>query len=153
MGDTWSLLFSLTLPIVSYFSGATFNEALSESDESRALALLNMQAFCAVDCFGATQIEDLWIRFFAISTNVSDDRMEVHTAGPLWRYVRASMNLMGLLPPFFDHGRLLIDGGYVDNLPVEVMRALVPAAQIVISGEFYVLHSAPYVYLRFLIRR
>ena len=70
------------------------------------------------------------------STNVTDDRLEVHTAGPLWRYVRASMGLLGLLPPFFDHGRLLIDGGYTDNIPVEVMRAIAPAAaQIVISGE------------------
>jgi hypothetical protein len=41
---------------------------------------------------------------------------------------------MGLLPPFYDQGRLLIDGGYVDNVPVQVMRALASsAAQIVVS--------------------
>lgn len=40
-------------------------------------------------------------------------------AGSLWRYVRASMSLSGYLPPLCDpsDGHLLLDGGYVNNLP------------------------------------
>ena len=34
------------------------------------------------------------------------------------------MSLSGLLPPMNDNGRLLVDGGYVNNLPVDVMRSL-----------------------------
>ena len=59
---------SLTLPILSYFSGSNFNELLKT-------------------CFGNAQIEDLWIRFFCVTTNVTDRRCEVHEVGPLWRYV------------------------------------------------------------------
>jgi predicted acylesterase/phospholipase RssA len=39
--------------------------------------------------------------------------------GGLWRYVRASMSLAGYMPPVCDvsDGHLLLDGGYVNNLP------------------------------------
>uniref|UniRef100_A0A8C4DII2 lysophospholipase n=1 Tax=Dicentrarchus labrax TaxID=13489 RepID=A0A8C4DII2_DICLA len=45
---------------------------------------------------------------------------KVHTDGSLWRYVRASMSLSGYLPPLCDpkDGHLLMDGGYINNLPV-----------------------------------
>lgn len=40
-------------------------------------------------------------------------------AGSLWRYVRASMSLSGYMPPLCDprDGHLLMDGGYINNLP------------------------------------
>lgn len=39
--------------------------------------------------------------------------------GSLWRYTRASMSLSGYMPPLCDpnDGHLLLDGGYVCNLP------------------------------------
>lgn len=39
--------------------------------------------------------------------------------GSLWRYVRASMSISGVLPPMCDpgDGHLLVDGAYVNNLP------------------------------------
>ena len=39
--------------------------------------------------------------------------------GSVWRYVRSSMSLSGYLPPLCDpvDGHLLLDGGYVNNLP------------------------------------
>lgn len=39
--------------------------------------------------------------------------------GSLWRYIRASMSLSGYMPPLCDpvDGHLLLDGGYVNNLP------------------------------------
>ena len=42
-----------------------------------------------------------------------------HISGSLWRYVRASMSLSGYMPPLCDpvDGHLLLDGGYVNNLP------------------------------------
>lgn len=59
-----------------------------------------------------------WIPFFCNTTNITHSRMDVHTSGYAWRYVRASMSLAGLLPPLCDQGDMLVDGGYVDNLPV-----------------------------------
>uniref|UniRef100_A0A8C8DWV3 Patatin-like phospholipase domain containing 6 n=1 Tax=Oryzias sinensis TaxID=183150 RepID=A0A8C8DWV3_9TELE len=44
--------------------------------------------------------------------------------GSLWRYVRASMTLSGYLPPLCDpkDGNLLMDGGYINNLPADIAR-------------------------------
>ena len=61
-------------------------------------------------------------------TNIDKDRqtehMRVHKRGPLWKYVRASMTLVNFLPPIYDNGELLVDGGYVNNLPADVMSSL-----------------------------
>ena len=59
--------------------------------------------------------------------------MRVHHQGSLWRYVRASMSLSGYLPPICDpqDGHHLLDGGYVDNLPVTVMRNLYGATTVI----------------------
>lgn len=48
----------------------------------------------------------------------------MHQAGYAWRYIRASMSLSGFLPPLCDNGHMLVDGGYMDNLPVEFMKSL-----------------------------
>ncbi|KAE8300772.1 Neuropathy target esterase [Larimichthys crocea] len=47
-----------------------------------------------------------------------------HVHGSLWRYVRASMTLSGYLPPLCDpkDGNLLMDGGYINNLPADIAR-------------------------------
>lgn len=50
--------------------------------------------------------------------------MDVHYTGYAWRYIRASMTLVGLLPPLSDEGHMLVDGGYTDNLPVSTMLGL-----------------------------
>ena len=74
--------------------------------------------------FGEKQIEDLWLPYFCITTDITDSKMRVHTSGSLWRYVRASMSLSGYMPPLCDpvDGHLLLDGGYVNNLPGESLR-------------------------------
>ena len=101
---------------MTYFSGRAFNDTL-------------------IECFGPTQAEDLPTRFMCVSTDISNDVLAVHVSGPLWRYVRASMTLAGLLPPINDGGRLLVDGGYVQNLPVAPMRALAPQASVVVAVD------------------
>lgn len=42
-----------------------------------------------------------------------------NVSGSCWRYVRSSMSLSGYLPPLCDpsDGHMLMDGGYVNNLP------------------------------------
>lgn len=39
--------------------------------------------------------------------------------GCLWRYVRGSMSIAGVLPPICDYidGHLLVDGCYINNVP------------------------------------
>lgn len=67
-------------------------------------------------------IEDLWLPFFAVSSDLSANKVRVHDRGPLWQAIRASVSLPAILPPMVDNGHLLIDGGVLNNLPVDVMR-------------------------------
>jgi predicted acylesterase/phospholipase RssA/CRP-like cAMP-binding protein len=68
------------------------------------------------------EIEDLWLPFFATSSDLSANKVRVHDRGPLWRAIRASVSLPAILPPILEDGHLLIDGGVLNNLPVDVMR-------------------------------
>ncbi|XP_043326241.1 patatin-like phospholipase domain-containing protein 7 [Cervus canadensis] len=107
-------MLDLTYPITSMFSGAGFNSSISSIFKDR-------------------QIEDLWIPYFTITTDISASAMRVHTDGSLWRYVRASMSLSGYMPPLCDpkDGHLLMDGGYINNLPADVARSM--GAKVVIA--------------------
>ena len=97
------LLTDLTLPVLSIFSGKGVDSILQ--------AVL-----------GETDIEDMWLSFFCCSTNLTSGRLSTHTSGTVWRYVRASMTVLGLLPPVYDNGELLVDGGYLNSIPVDVMQ-------------------------------
>lgn len=101
----WRFVLDLTYPVCSYTSGFEFNRGVFKA-------------------IGETHIEDMWLPFFCNTTNITWSRMEVHTSGYAWRYIRGSMTLAGLIPPLVDDGHMLVDGGYVDNLPVSVMFAM-----------------------------
>lgn len=74
--------------------------------------------------YGLGLIEDLPFPFRAIATDLSDNHLHEMTRGPLWQAVRASCSIPVLLPPFIDaDGRILVDGGITDNLPVNPIRA------------------------------
>lgn len=86
--------------------------------------------------FGRRRIEDLWLPYFCVSTNLSENRIEVHRAGLLWQAVRASSSIPLLLPPFYTpDGDMLVDGGLIDNVPVKVMRELKSGPNVVMSLE------------------
>uniref|UniRef100_A0AAR2L1X2 lysophospholipase n=1 Tax=Pygocentrus nattereri TaxID=42514 RepID=A0AAR2L1X2_PYGNA len=109
-----SRILDLTYPVTSMFTGASFNSSIG-------------------GVFKNKQIEDLWIPYFNITTDITASSMRVHTDGSLWRYVRASMSLSGYLPPLCDpkDGHLLMDGGYINNLPADVARSM--GAKVVIA--------------------
>jgi len=73
------------------------------------------------DNFGDIRIEELPKPFFCVSSDLTSGRTHVHRQGPLWRALRASVALPGILPPVTHHGHLLVDGGVMNNLPVDVM--------------------------------
>ena len=167
MSSTWNQLMDLTIPVVSYFSGFRMNKVLEP-------------------LFRGAKIEDCWLPFFCMTLDLVSCVPIVHRNGTLWRYVRASMALVGFLPPLCDwapreaagaegtdpssprtsldgktsesaartsldrprselpddtkptRGRrlsrvgrqepgklhVLVDGGYVNNCPTDVMRAM-----------------------------
>jgi lysophospholipid hydrolase len=82
---------------------------------------------------GPQEIEDLWLPFFCVSTNLSANDVEVHQVGSLWKYVRASMSIVGMLPPVINtNGDMLVDGGYLNNIPVDIMHSLAVRHVIVV---------------------
>lgn len=74
--------------------------------------------------FGEVAIEDLPLPFFCVSANLTSGRVAVHDRGLLWRWLRASIAIPGVLPPVFSGGEVFVDGGTMNNLPVDVMRGL-----------------------------
>lgn len=73
--------------------------------------------------FGEVRAEDLWTPCFVVSSSLSRARAVVHTSGPLWQIVRASTALPAIFPPLLaDDGEVLVDGGVMDNMPIDVMR-------------------------------
>jgi NTE family protein len=73
--------------------------------------------------FGDLRIEELAKPFFCLSSDLTTGRVHEHRAGPVWRALRASVSLPGILPPVTHHGHMLVDGGVMNNLPVDVMRS------------------------------
>lgn len=72
--------------------------------------------------FGDLQIEDLWLPYFCVSANLNRAELKVHTAGPLADAVLASTRAPGIFPPVVLDGELHVDGGVINNVPVDVMK-------------------------------
>ena len=81
-------------------------------------------------------IEDLWRPFFAITSNLSLGELIVNDRGPAWKAIRSSVALPGILPPAVDGNSLLIDGGILNNLPIDIMRNR-PGVGRVIAVDLY----------------
>lgn len=94
-----------TLPFVSLVSGHKVTRLLQRA-------------------FGDVTIEDLPLDFFCVSSNLTTGHTEVHRRGELWRWLRASIAIPGVLPPVVHKGEILVDGGTMNNLPVDAMRDL-----------------------------
>jgi NTE family protein len=73
--------------------------------------------------FRDTEIPDLWLPFFCLSSNLTTGAYQLHRRGPVRTALRASISLPGILPPATDHNNVLVDGAVMKNFPADVMRA------------------------------
>jgi NTE family protein len=71
--------------------------------------------------FGDTQIENLVIPYFCMSSNLTCGCATVHRKGLLRKALRASIALPGVLPPEVLGGDVHVDGAVMNNFPVDVM--------------------------------
>jgi lysophospholipid hydrolase len=69
----WRQLLDLTYPLTSWFTGHEFNRNVWK-------------------CFGHAEIEDTWLNYFCLTTNITHSRLEIHTSGYLW-YVQFEVDL------------------------------------------------------------
>ncbi|XP_054254848.1 LOW QUALITY PROTEIN: patatin-like phospholipase domain-containing protein 6, partial [Indicator indicator] len=115
MNSVFKTVLDFTYPITSMFSGSAFNTSINK-------------------VFQDKQIEDLWLPYFNVTTDITASAMRVHTDGSLWRYVRASASYTPYLPPLCDpkDSHWLVDGCYVNNVPGSLWRYV--RASMTLSG-------------------
>ncbi|HSJ27252.1 MAG TPA: cyclic nucleotide-binding domain-containing protein [Acidimicrobiia bacterium] len=96
-------LLDYTIPVVSLVKGEAITAAIEKA------------------C-GGWDFEDLWLPFFAVSTNLTKSIEVVHRRGDLVHAIRASTSIPGVMPPVPFGDDLLVDGGVLNNLPADIMR-------------------------------
>ncbi len=73
---------------------------------------------------GDIQIEDLRHPFAAVAVDLRNSQEVILTHGPLATAIQATMAVPGLLCPVERDGGLLVDGGVLNNVPVDAVRGL-----------------------------
>jgi predicted acylesterase/phospholipase RssA/CRP-like cAMP-binding protein len=91
-----------TIPFLAFKKGGKFSRLLQQF-------------------FGGVQIEDLWLPYFCTSANLNRVSLKVHGTGSLATAVLATTRAPGVFPPIVIDGELHVDGGLVNNVPVDVM--------------------------------
>jgi NTE family protein len=69
------------------------------------------------------RIEELKIPFAAVATDLNWGERIVLDQGSIAKAVHASSAIPGVFDPVMHGGKLLVDGGVVDNIPIDVARA------------------------------
>jgi predicted acylesterase/phospholipase RssA len=95
-------LYDPTLPFTALLAGRKLDRVLDE-------------------LFDDLAIIDLWLPFFCVATNISRAGPQLHDTGKMRDAIRASCAIPGLFPPHRAAEQFLVDGGLVDNLPIDVM--------------------------------
>jgi NTE family protein len=72
--------------------------------------------------FGDLTFGQTWQPFFCVSSNLTKGDIELHQRGEIWRALRASVSIPGILPPMIEEGQVLVDGAVMNNLPTDIMR-------------------------------
>ena len=76
------------------------------------------------------------IPFRAIASDIVAGEAVVMDSGDLARAIRASMSVPGVFAPVRVDGRLLVDGGLIGNLPIDVMQQMGVDIIIAVDVEF-----------------
>lgn len=101
-----------TLPVVSLTKGGRIAQAAHAT-------------------FGQRDVEDLWLAYFAMSTDLTTSRSHIHDHGSISLAIRATSAIPGVMPPVPHGDALLIDGGVLNNLPLDIARQRAPAGYVI----------------------
>lgn len=83
--------------------------------------------------FGDLRIEELEIPFAAVATDLDTGEAVIIREGPLVEALRASSAIPGIFRPARWRGRILVDGGMVEPVPVRPCREL--GAEVIIGVD------------------
>ena len=117
--------------IVQDFKGLVSRNQIDFTLPIVALTSGNLQLEYFKRLFGNLQVEDLWLPCFCVSTNLTRAEVVVHRSGSLRHAISASNAAPGICPPVVEQGELLVDGGLLNNLPMDIMRKLCGAGTVI----------------------
>ena len=83
-----------------------------------------------------TDFDEFPIPFRAIASDIVAGEAVVLDSGDLTMAIRASMSVPGVFAPARVGGRLLVDGGLIGNLPIDVMKEMGVDIIIAVDVEF-----------------
>ncbi|QHV97030.1 patatin-like phospholipase family protein [Spirosoma endbachense] len=105
------------LPLISLIRGKRIDQMIQDT----------VRAFIG---HSEANIEDMWLTLFTVSSNYTLAREEIHSRGPLVKYLKATTAIPGVFPPVIDGDNLLVDGGMFNNFPVDVMSRM-PVGKVI----------------------
>ena len=94
--------------------------------------------------FGDVRIEDLWVPYVCVSANLTRAEPVLHVRGTLWEAIRASTAIPGIFTPVVQDGDVLVDGGIMNNYPVDVMRERIGTGLVIGSNAESAYRNQPY---------
>lgn len=93
----------------------------------------NLMQYITLRSASVTNFDQLPIPYRAVATDLLTGRPYVIDHGNLATAMRASMAVPGVFTPVELDGNLLVDGGVVDNLPVDAVKAM--GADVIIAVD------------------
>lgn len=87
--------------------------------------------------FRETKIEDLCIPYFCMTCNLNLKKEVCHRDGYIWEKIRGSSALPPLIPPLIIDNQIHVDGGLLNDLPVDVMRNFLGADSTIIAVSIF----------------
>ena len=127
--------------------GHTFEEIIDKNKKVNSLKMFKEYGFPYISLIKSNKIEkaakissegrnieDLWIPFFAPATDLTNSKLIIFDKGPLWEAIRSSGALPGIVLPHFMNQNIIVDGGLMNNLPVDIMRNNYYGGKIICSS-------------------
>ncbi len=106
------LIFDRTLPVVAL---------------NRTRKLMNIYR----RIFGDRHIEDAWRSYYCVSANLTRSKSYIHEQGEMALAVRASTAIPAVFAPVMLGDDLLVDGGLINNFPVDIMLQKIEGGTII----------------------
>lgn len=107
-------IFDPRLPVTSFYKGQNMEKMIREA-------------------FGDQKIEDLLIPFVTSAVDLLTGKEYIFDKGPIWEAIVATMSLPGIFPPRRYGDMLLADGGILNNVPDNLIRA--KGASLIVSAN------------------
>ncbi|MHB8384025.1 MAG: patatin-like phospholipase family protein [Candidatus Binataceae bacterium] len=74
--------------------------------------------------FGDLTLEGCWRTLICTASDLTTGQVRIYRSGPIWKALRASVAIPGVLTPVIEGNHIVVDGGVLNNLPIDLMLAM-----------------------------